>query len=158
MARFWYLLGTCMTVALGFAIAAAISVAAAGRSAVSDRSGAVSVRTVARAAALNATVTPKDNGHAVSLGRNGRLTISFKDNNPSTGYSWSYAAKPSRSVLALVSDRTASEPSGVAGAPQPRTIIYRALAKGTTRLRLVLLPPGRGAKPTATLALTVTVN
>ncbi len=158
MAPMWYRLAAFAAAALGLAVASSPGVAARSRSVVTSASGAASVVTVAKADALSVTVTPNDNGHTVTLEPGGRLTISFKDNNPSTGYGWSYTAKPSRKVLALVSDRTAAEPSGVVGSPQPRTIIYRAVAKGTTRVRLVLLPPGRGTKPAATLALTVSVN
>lgn len=158
MARLGYVVTACLTAGLGFAVASSTSVAASRSSTVANLSGTAAVWDVATTAASGTTVTPKDNGHTVTLKPGGRLTISLKDNNPSTGYSWSYKTKPSRKVLALVSDRTASAPSGVTGAPQPRTITYRAVAKGSTRLRLVLHAPGSGTKPTATLALTVDVN
>jgi predicted secreted protein len=116
----------------------------------------------ATAASKSTTVTPSDNGRTVTVARGARLIISLKDNNPSTGYSWSYTRKPSGKVLTFVSDRTAaptvSGAMGMVGAPQARTIVYRARAKGTTHLRLVYLPPGRGTKAAATLALTVRVK
>jgi predicted secreted protein len=120
---------------------------------------AAAFATVASAAS-GKTVTPSDTGRTVTLAPGGRLIISLKDNNPSTGYSWSYARRASRQVLVLVSDHTAAPTGamGYAGAPAPRTIVYRARAKGTTHLRLVYLPPGRSTKPAATLALTVRVR
>jgi predicted secreted protein len=120
--------------------------------------------TAATAPGASTTVTVSQPGtitRKVTLNRGRRLTISLVDNNPSTGYSWSYTTKPSTKVLALVSDKTAKEPAAnppVTGAPQPRTIIYRAVAKGSTRLALVYLPPGRPhGKPAATLKLTIRV-
>jgi predicted secreted protein len=96
---------------------------------------------------------------SVRLEPGGRLVIALDDNDPGTGYSWSYVSKPSRAVLARSSDHTAQAPSGVTGGPATRTITYRAVAAGTTRLKLVYLPPrGNGTRPAASLVVTATVR
>ena len=59
---------------------------------------------------------------------------------------WKFKAKPNKSILKFVSDRTASpaqtQPPTV-GAPQPRTIVYRALKTGKTKLKLQYIGPDR---------------
>jgi predicted secreted protein len=92
----------------------------------------------------------------VTLEPGEHLTISLRNNNPSTGYGWNYWARPSRRILAFVSDRTAS--ASRPGARQPRTIVYRAIRRGTRHLRLVYLPPGRHRKPAGKLTLTIRVT
>jgi predicted secreted protein len=95
---------------------------------------------------------------SVSQEPGGLIVIKLQNNNPSTGFGWSYTVRPARPVVLRVSDHTAPERSGLVGARQTRTIIYRAVAKGTTQLRLLYLPPtGSGTTPDASLTLRITV-
>jgi predicted secreted protein len=92
------------------------------------------------------TVTPASDGKTVTISKGGKLTISLKDNNPSTGYAWKFKTRPSRSILKFVSDRTASPPQTqppTVGAPQPRTIVYKALKSGRTKIKLQYIGPDR---------------
>jgi len=92
----------------------------------------------------NKTITPASDGKTITIAKSTKLTISLANNNPSTGYSWQFKTKPSRTILKLVSDATASpaqtQPPTV-GAPQPRTIVYRALRTGTTKIKLQYVGP-----------------
>ncbi len=94
----------------------------------------------------NKTVTPASDGKTVTIAKGTKLTISLKNNNPSTGYSWQFKTKPSTTILKLLSDATASpaqtQPPTV-GAPQPRTIVYRALKTGKTKINLQYIGPDR---------------
>jgi predicted secreted protein len=104
------------------------------------------------------TVTPKNDGQTVTIRKGGQLTISLKDNNPSTGYSWKFQTKPSESILKLVSDKTkapAQTNPPTAGAPAPRTIIYKALQTGKTKIALQYVGPG--GQMGDSLAITVKV-
>ena len=112
---------------------------------------------VATTAASGTTVTPKDNGHTVTLKPGGRLTISLKDNNPSTGYSSSYKTKPRQGSGACLRPNrlravgrhrrpTAENDHLPCGGEGKHASVARAAW------------PGSGTEPTATLALTVDVN
>lgn len=117
------------------------------------------------AAAATTTVTVRDRSisRSVALTKGSQLKIVLANNNPSTGYHWVYATRPSPKVLKLVSDHVKSPapdtgmPPVVVGAPQPRTIVYRARAIGSTSIRMRLLPPG-SSKTAQTLTLRVRVT
>jgi predicted secreted protein len=111
------------------------------------------------AARKHKTVTPASDGKTVTISKGGKLTISLKDNNPSTGYSWRFASKPSKAILKLVSDTTAPRPQTqppIVGAPQPRTIVYRALKTGKTKIALEYIGPDHTTKGDS-LSITVKV-
>jgi predicted secreted protein len=104
------------------------------------------------------TITPASSGGTVVLGVGEQLNILLADNKPSTGYKWTYVEKPASKVLKLLSDKTATpKPTQppTTGAPAPRTIVYRALAVGSTKI--VLSYARRGGKPTSTLSVLVRV-
>lgn len=122
--------------------------------------GATVAVCAAPALASAAVVTPADNGRAIAIEKRETLTVSLANNNPSTGYSWLFTTKPNAAILKLVSDTTAppavTDPP-LAGAPEPRTIVYKALKPGTTKLKLSEVGPS-GEPGTGVLAITITVR
>ncbi len=111
----------------------------------------------ADARARVATITPQDDGKAITIGRGARLTISLRANNPATGHSWRFRRRPNSAILRLVSDRTAAPARRRrAGASRPRTIVYKALRAGTARLELRHVR--RAGRAGGSLAVTVKVR
>ncbi len=110
-------------------------------------------------ASPSTTVTPADSGRTVTITRGASLTVSLEDNNPSTGYAWSFKTAPNPAILELRSDTTAPPPARagdqvIVGAPQPRSIVYMARRSGRTKLRLDYVGPSR----TSADSLAITVN
>lgn len=105
------------------------------------------------------TVTPANDGKTITVSKGGKLTISLEENNPSTGSAWKFETKPNKSILKLVFDRTAVPPQTqppTVGAPQPRTIVYKALKTGRTKIKLQYVGPD-GTTVGDSLSITVKV-
>ena len=100
----------------------------------------------------------RDDRRSILLDRSDVLRVSLSE-NPSTGSSWRVARRPA-GILRRLSDRfvkpRATTPPTV-GAPGRREIRWRAARRGTTRLRMELVPPGGGAA-VGTFRLTVVVR
>jgi predicted secreted protein len=120
---------------------------------------APAVTSATSSASRSKTVTPAGNGRTVTIVRRGTLSISLAHNNPSTGYAWRFRTRPSKAILKLVSDKTtkpAVTDPPMTGVPEPRTIVYRALKAGRTKIKLALVGPG--GVTGGTLAITVIVR
>lgn len=75
------------------------------------------------------------------------------DTNPSTGYSWSYTASPSRCLRLMGAYTTAS--SNMPGAPEKMNYTFRARRRGTYTLTFKY---GRGSSTVKTVTYTVYVR
>ncbi len=71
----------------------------------------------------------------VEMGK--EFTVTLRE-NPSTGYSWTYAIDPEEGLV-YISDEAvlSSVPSGLAGAPNDRVWTFKAEARGTYRITFV---------------------
>jgi predicted secreted protein len=83
------------------------------------------------------TVGQKSSGHTVTLHHCDRLTIRLTQQFDG-GYQWKIVRRPSAKVLKLVSNKTVAPPvTGLVGGTDTRVIVYRAVGKGQTSLKLV---------------------
>ena len=109
------------------------------------------------AAGTTTTVaTGKQDGKTVSVRAGGALEIRLKGCYGSCGYRWLTTHKPDPKVLRQLSSRIVA--AQVTGRPEVQVIRYRAVAKGTTSLKLGYTGPGRGRKPEDSYTLTVRVS
>lgn len=118
----------------------------------------------ALASAHAKTVGGKRNGKTVTIKPGAKLRIVLTGPFASTGSHWSLAKKPSHRVLRVLVDgkiKSAGQCApGETGCPQKDVFVFRAsnrIVDATTKLKLVLLPPGRNAKPVETYTLKVHV-
>jgi predicted secreted protein len=100
-----------------------------------------------------------DNGRLVYLHAGQRTTVALKT-CVDCGYSWHIATAPDRQVVGTVTATVVPLPhySGVVGFPFESRWVLRAAGPGSTVLRLVELPPQRGAAPVARYSLRFTVT
>lgn len=73
-----------------------------------------------------------------------------------TGYSWKLASDPSPGLTLL--DQRTEKTAPRLGAPQAAVFEFEAQAAGQSELTFDLMPPGSGAEPARSYALTVTVD
>ena len=115
----------------------------------------------APAVAKEVKLTRKASGKTVSLARGDLLRVTLSE-NPSTGYSWRFAKRPAKTILALRANhfkQGPQDPNGPSvGVPGTRIFKWRALTAGTTALKIGDYPPGQGRKPASYFRLTVTVK
>jgi hypothetical protein len=120
-----------------------LAVAAAAASlgpAVAVAADATLARAMTIAHPVTITARPANNGGTATLAVGDRLEIVFDGNYVADP--WVYRTKPNTRVLMLVSDHTApvpaTSPNQIVVPMEPRTITYRATARGTTRLTMIL--------------------
>lgn len=85
---------------------------------------------------------PGSNGHTYSVEPSTRIVVTLPS-NASTGYRWRLAGKPNASVVKLVSHRYVAPKKGSnPGAAGKEVWRFRAVGKGSTRLRLTYVQGG----------------
>jgi inhibitor of cysteine peptidase len=85
---------------------------------------------------------PASNGHTYSVAPSTKIAITLPS-NASTGYRWRLAGKPAASVVKFVSHHyVAPKPGSNPGAAGKEIWRFRAVGKGTTRLRLTYVQAG----------------
>jgi len=66
-----------------------------------------------------------------------RLTIRLTEDFDG-GYKWTVSHRPASKILRLVSNQAVrTEPPGVVGGTDERVVVYRAIGKGKTSLKLI---------------------
>jgi predicted secreted protein len=100
----------------------------------------------------------KPRSQSVKLRRGMDLELELGGVSEGTGYRWEVTRKPSAAVLGGPERGVRPKPCPelAVGCPRADLFRYRALGRGTTKLRLELLPPGDQA-PARRLKLTVEV-
>lgn len=87
-----------------------------------------------------------------------RLTVTLNQSFDG-GYAWSVSHKPAASVLKRVSAKSvATEPPGTPGGTNHYVIVYRAVGKGKTALKLIEDRAFEAHSTIATFSLTVRVK
>jgi predicted secreted protein len=91
------------------------------------------------------TLRTADNGRTFSVAARSAIVLVLPS-NATTGYSWRLPARPSGSVLRLVSHRYVAPKSKLPGAGGKEVWRFLAVGKGTARLRLAYVGPGQARK------------
>ena len=101
-------------------------------------------------------ITQSDGGGTVNAARGDTLEFRLPE-NPSTGYRWALL-ESGAPRLAPAGDEFQSASTGRAGAGGLRVLQFRAIARGTTVLRLELVRSWETVPPQATFRLQVEVT
>jgi inhibitor of cysteine peptidase len=125
-------------------------------------SAACTVRGPGVGPASSGTVRVDDShdGQKVDVPQGGSLVVSL-ESNPSTGYHWEVTDISDRQVLGEVGRefRPGKAPPDMVGVPGLDLWTFKALGRGTVRLLMSYIPPGRAPEGAAkTFDLQVIVN